>query len=476
MLSGLYLITDDSQGDQLLRKVKAALVGGTRIVQYRAKSTLPDARQDTALKLRELCNEYAAKLIINDLPELAREVDADGVHLGQDDMPAVQARQLLGGNKMIGISTHSVEEALKAEAQGADYIAIGSVFPTETKEDTQNVGIDTLKKVRRAVRVPLVAIGGMTPERAFSALEAGADSVAVISAIMADFDPAHAAREFSLLFNRHRPAPNGKVLTIAGSDSSGGAGIQADIKTISLLGSYASSVLTALTAQNTLGVQETYQVHTDFVLQQLNAVLDDVGTDTVKTGMLSWGGIVARIAKVIRQRSLLAVVDPVMVAKGGESLLDSEAYDSLITQLLPQAYLLTPNLPEVEALTGIVPRNVAEMAEAGRALQQLGVRNVLIKGGHLDEDATDVLLLGDEETRLSGPRFDTINTHGTGCTLSSAIATFLAQGYPLRLAVERAKRFISLAIEHSQPLGKGHGPVNHIKAAMLLLHEDASVG
>ncbi len=476
MFSGLYLITDDSQGDQLLQKVKAALAGGTKIVQYRAKHTLPDTRQEMAIKLRELCNQHAAKLIINDLPELAREVDADGVHLGQDDMPAVQARQLLGGNKLIGISTHSVEEALKAEAQGADYVAIGSIFATDTKADTQNVGIDTLSKVRRAVRVPLVAIGGMTPERAFEALEAGADSVAVISSIMADADPARSAREFSLLFNRNRPAPNGRVLTIAGSDCSGGAGIQADIKTISLLGSYASTVLTALTAQNTLGVAETYQVHTDFVLKQLNAVLDDIGTDTIKTGMLSWGGIVSRIARVIRQRSLLAVVDPVMVAKGGESLLDPGAHDSLMTQLLPQAYLLTPNLPEVETLTGIEPRDVTEMVDAGRALQQLGVRNVLIKGGHLNAEATDILLLGDEEIQLTGPRFDTINTHGTGCTLSSAIATFLAQGYPLRHAVERAKRFISLAIEHSEPLGRGHGPVNHIKAAMLLLHEDASVG
>ncbi len=475
MLAGLYLITDDNQDGQLLQKVKAALTGGAKIVQYRAKHVRPDDRLEIAGKLRELCLQHDALLIINDLPELAREVDADGVHLGQDDMPAVQARQLLGGNKLIGISTHSVEEALKAEAQGADYIAIGSIFPTDTKDDTQHVGLETLRKVRRAVRVPLVAIGGMTPEGAFDAIEAGADSVAVISGVMADADPARAAREFSLLFKRNQPAPNGRVLTIAGSDSGGGAGIQADIKTITLLGSYASSVLTALTAQNTLGVADTYQVHTDFVLKQLNAVLDDIGTDTVKTGMLSWGGIVTRVAKVIRQHSLLAVVDPVMVAKGGESLLDREAHDSLISHLLPQSYLLTPNLPEVEALTGIAVRSVEEMLEAGRALQELGARNVLIKGGHLDGDATDILLLGNEETRLTGTRFDTINTHGTGCTLSAAIATFLAQGYPLRRAVERAKRFITLAIEHSGPLGRGHGPVNHIQAAMQLLHEDASL-
>ncbi|WP_303720592.1 bifunctional hydroxymethylpyrimidine kinase/phosphomethylpyrimidine kinase [Malonomonas rubra] len=475
MLSGLYLITDDNLDGKLLQKVEAALTGGARIVQYRAKNTRPDDRRKMAEELRELCNRFAAKLIINDLPELAREVNADGVHLGQDDMPAVRARQLIGGGKIIGISTHSVEEALKAEAQGADYVAIGSIFPTNTKDDITQVGLDMLRNVRKAVRVPLVAIGGITPEGAFEALEAGANSVAVISGVMADADPARAAKEYSLLFNRNKPKPNGRVLTIAGSDSGGGAGIQADTKTITLLGSYASTALTALTAQNSLGVAETYQVHTDFVIKQINTILDDIGTDTVKTGMLSWGGIVTRVAKVIAERSLLAVVDPVMVAKGGELLLDKEANESLISSLLPESYLLTPNLPEVATLTGIEPSNIEEMIEAGQSLQALGARNILIKGGHLEGEAIDILMLGDNEYRFSSPRFDTINTHGTGCTLSSAIATFLAQGYPLRYAVERAKRFVILAIEHAIQLGKGHGPVNHFQAAMQLLHQEASV-
>ena len=475
MLSGLYLITDNNEDGKLLSKVEAALTGGAKTVQYRAKEIRPDDRRAMARQLCELCHRHDALLIINDFPELAQEVDADGVHLGQDDMPAVQARQIVGRNKLIGVSTHSVEEALKAEAQGADYIAIGSIFPTESKEDTTLVGLKTLSMVRKAVRVPLVAIGGMTPEGAFEAIDAGADAVAVISGIMRDNDPARAAKEYSLLFNRSQPKPAGKVMTIAGSDSGGGAGIQADIKTITLLGSYASSVLTALTAQNTLGVSDTYSVHTDFVMKQLAAVLDDIGTDTVKTGMLSWGGIVSRVAKVIEERSLLAVVDPVMVAKGGESLLDQEAHDSMISRLLPQSYLLTPNLPEVEVLTGIEPRTVEEMIEAGRNLQELGARNVLIKGGHLDKSATDVLLLGEEEHQLTAERFDTINTHGTGCTLSAAIATFLAQGYPLKRAVERGKTFISLAIESAVPTGRGHGPVNHFQAAMQLLHETTAI-
>ncbi len=475
MFSGLYLITDNNQDGKLLTKVAAALTGGAKIVQYRAKDIRPDERREMAENLKNLCCEHEASLIINDLPELAHEIDADGVHLGQNDMSISQARQILGHQKLIGISTHNVDEALKAEAHGADYIAIGSIFPTESKDATTLVGLKTLKMVRKAVRIPVVAIGGITPEGAFEVLTAGADAVAVLSGIMADSDPARAAKEYSLIFNRNKPAPNGRVLTVAGSDSSGGAGIQADIKTITLLGSYASSVLTALTAQNTLGVVETYMVHTDFVVKQLDAVLDDIGTDTIKTGMLSWGGIVSRVAKTIEERSLLAVVDPVMIAKGGESLLDKEAHDSLISRLLPQSYLLTPNLPEVEVMTGIEPRTIEEMIEAGRNLQELGARNVLIKGGHLSGDATDILLLGDAEHQLTSQRFDTINTHGTGCTLSAAIATFLAQGYPLKRAVERGKRFTSLAIEHSVQIGRGHGPVNHIQAAMQLLHEHSSI-
>ena len=446
MFSGLYLITDNNQDGQLLTKVEAALTGGAAIVQYRAKDIRPDDRRKMAEKLKKLCRQHEARLIINDLPELAHEIDADGVHLGQDDVSIAQARQILGHQKLIGVSTHSVDQALKAEAHGADYIAIGSIFPTGSKDDTQLVGLKTLSMVRKAVRIPVVAIGGITPDGAFEALDAGADAIAVISGIMADTDPARAAKEYSLLFNRNKPAPKGKVLTIAGSDSSGGAGIQADIKTITLLGSYASSVLTALTAQNTLGVSDTYMVHTDFVVKQLEAVLDDIGTDTVKTGMLSWGGIVSRVAKTIEERSLLAVVDPVMVAKGGEPLLDKEAHDSLISRLLPQSYLLTPNLPEVEIMTGIEPRTVAE-----------------------------ILLLGDSVHQLTAQRIDTINTHGTGCTLSAAIATFLAQGYPLKRAVERGKRFVTLAIEHAVPIGRGHGPVNHIQAAMQLLHEQVSI-
>jgi len=475
MLSGLYLITDDNGDGKLLKRVKSALAGGTSTVQYRAKNINADERLKIARQLRDLCHSAGAKLIINDFVELAKEMDADGVHLGQDDMSISQARQLLGRDKIIGVSTHSVDQALKAEAHGADYIALGSIFPTDSKESPQVVGLDTLNKVRRAIRVPLVAIGGIDVIGADLAIEAGADAVAVISAVMQDSSPGIAAREIGLLFNRKLDRPRGRVLTIAGSDSGGGAGVQADLKTISLLGSYGSSVITALTAQNTLGVQGIFPVDSNFVTEQLNAVLDDIGTDTVKTGMLSWGGTVSRVAQTIRKRCLLAVVDPVMVAKGGAPLLDEEAIDSLLSQLLPQTYLLTPNLPEAERITGLPVTNLAEMEAAGRILQDLGVRNVLMKGGHLkDDDAVDLLLIGDEKHELRSPRLKTSNTHGTGCTFSAAIATFLAQGFPLLKAVEHAKYFIDLSIATAVDCGKGHGPVNHVEAAFRYFHQQQS--
>lgn len=471
MLSGLYLITDDNRDGNMLKRVQEALLGGARIVQYRAKHQSPTDRMIMAELLLAACRDAGAKLIINDSPELARDIDADGVHLGQDDIPIGEARQLLGRDKIIGISTHSVDEALKAESHGADYVALGSVFATDTKDDANVVGIDTLKKVRRAVRIPLVAIGGIDPIGADLAIKAGADAVAVISGVMNDPTPSIAAREYTLLFNRDKELPAGRVLTIAGSDSGGGAGIQADLKTITLLGSYGTSVLTALTAQNTLGVDAIEPVQAGFVSAQIDAVLSDIGTDTVKTGMLNWGGNIVRIARAIQQRALLAVVDPVMVAKGGAKLLDQEAIDSLLAHLVPRSYLLTPNLPEAETLTGLPVETEEEMEQAGRSLQELGARNVLIKGGHLQGEAVDLLFIGDQMHRLAAPRIDTRNTHGTGCTYSAAIATFLAQGYPLLKAVERSKRFITLAIEHAVDCGQGHGPVNHFRAAQLLMQE-----
>ncbi|PKG57366.1 bifunctional hydroxymethylpyrimidine kinase/phosphomethylpyrimidine kinase [Shewanella sp. GutDb-MelDb] len=257
------------------------------------------------------------------------------------------------------------------------------------------------------------------------------------------------------------------VLTIAGSDSGGGAGIQADIKAISATGGYACSVITALTAQNTQAVTGIYPINAEFVEQQLDAVFSDLNVIAVKVGMLSDSNIIHSVAKKIKQYTpKYLVVDPVMVATSGDLLLHSSAIDSLKSELLPLADVITPNLPEAAALIGCsVPKNEDEMIAMIDELRQLGAKSVLLKGGHLetDDNSTDLLILADNVERLSTERIKTRNTHGTGCTLSSAIASYLAQGHELSAAVKRGKYYITQAIAHADELniGQGHGPVNH---------------
>jgi hydroxymethylpyrimidine kinase/phosphomethylpyrimidine kinase/thiamine-phosphate diphosphorylase len=267
------------------------------------------------------------------------------------------------------------------------------------------------------------------------------------------------------LFNTRQAPESTRVLTIAGSDSGGGAGIQADLKTIALLGSFGTSAITVLTAQNTLGVHGLSPASAEFIVKQVHVVLDDIGTDTVKTGMLYSAEIVAEVAAMIGKYRLLSVVDPVMIAKGGAALLRQDAIDAVRHELLPSTYLLTPNIPEAEALAGLEIETLEEMEEAAKRIQAMGPRHVLLKGGHRDGDAIDVLLAGETVQKLSAERIDTTSTHGTGCSYSAAIATLLAQGLPLIRAVESAKLFINQAIRHAYPIGGGHGPINHFAGA-----------
>ena len=256
----------------------------------------------------------------------------------------------------------------------------------------------------------------------------------------------------------------GRVLVIAGSDSGGGAGIQADVKTITAMGCFAASALTALTAQNTLGVHGVHPVPAVFVRQQIACVLDDIGADVIKTGMLADTSTIEAVSDALAQwaSAIPVVVDPVMVAKGGQCLLAPDALDTFKRRLLPRATLLTPNLPEAEVLAGRPIRDVAAMRQAARALLTLGAPAVLLKGGHLEGD-TVVDLLATEHglEEFSDKRIETRHTHGTGCTLASAIAAGLAQGLRLSEAVVRARRYVRRAILSAPGLGKGHGPLNH---------------
>ncbi len=257
------------------------------------------------------------------------------------------------------------------------------------------------------------------------------------------------------------------VLTIAGSDSGGGAGIQADIKAISATGSYACSVITAITSQNTLGVSAIHPIPLEHIESQLDAVFTDLNVVAVKVGMLADARIIKVVADKIRQyKPAHLVVDPVMVATSGDLLLEQSAISTLKEQLIPMADLITPNLPEGAALIdGAVPENEDQMGNMIEELRALGAKAVLLKGGHLEKDdkSNDLLILAQTSELLSAKRFPTKNTHGTGCTLSSAIASYLAQGNRLHKAVYLGKQYISQAIAHADELnvGTGHGPVHH---------------
>jgi hydroxymethylpyrimidine/phosphomethylpyrimidine kinase len=255
----------------------------------------------------------------------------------------------------------------------------------------------------------------------------------------------------------------GRVLIIAGSDSGGGAGVQADIKTVTVLGGYAASAITAITVQNTLGVSAVHPVPPEVVQAQARAVLEDIGADAIKLGMLGEAAMVEAVAQVLDEAGgVPAVVDPVIAAKGGAALLAADAVTAFKALLVPRAALLTPNAPEAEALTGLATATTDDLRRAGEALLAAGAQAVLMKGGHVaGERVTDVLMTPAGETLFEGERLATRHTHGTGCTLASACAAGLAQGLALEAAVARAWDYVHQALLQAPGFGAGHGPLDH---------------
>ncbi|MGE4215264.1 MAG: bifunctional hydroxymethylpyrimidine kinase/phosphomethylpyrimidine kinase [Anaerotignaceae bacterium] len=252
------------------------------------------------------------------------------------------------------------------------------------------------------------------------------------------------------------------VLTIAGSDTCGGAGIQADLKTFCAHGTYGMSVITAVTVQNTQGVFGCQDITPEIISAQIDAIFTDIDVAAVKVGMVSQIETINAIADKLEQyKPKNVVIDPVMISKSGFDLLQPQAKDALINRLIPLATVLTPNLPEAEVITGMKIDTIEIMKEAARKIHKMGAKNVFVKGGHLENDATDILFDGEKITILNGKRFDTKNTHGTGCTISSAIASNLANGLSVEDSIKNAKEYISIAIEHSFSIGKGVGPTNH---------------
>ena len=253
------------------------------------------------------------------------------------------------------------------------------------------------------------------------------------------------------------------ALTIAGSDSGAGAGIQADLKTFAAFGVYGTSAITAITAQNTRGVTAWEAVSVPLVVAQIEAVATDIGADAVKTGMLANAAIVSAVAATIRRLGLShLVVDPVMIAKGGDRLLEESAIQAIRRDLLPLAEVVTPNIPEAQELSGLPIATLEEMRSAGRRILSLGPRVVLVKGGHLGgKDSIDLALSAEGEEEFRSPRIDSVHTHGTGCTLASAIAACLAQGLTVNASIAAAKAYLDGAIAHAPRIGGGHGPLGH---------------
>jgi hydroxymethylpyrimidine/phosphomethylpyrimidine kinase len=256
----------------------------------------------------------------------------------------------------------------------------------------------------------------------------------------------------------------GRVLIVAGSDSGGGAGIQADIKTVTMQGAFAATAITALTAQNTLGVFGVLPIAPAFIRQQIEVVLDDIGADAIKTGMLHDTAVIEAVAAVLAERApgVPLIVDPVMVAKGGAPLIEPSAIDALKALLISRAAVLTPNLPEAEILAGRSIDTIEAMHAVAAELLRLGCRAVLLKGGHLAGNTVhDVLATAAGQCVWESPRIETRHTHGTGCTLASGIAAGLAQGLDIEEAVDRAREYVRRAIESAPGIGRGHGPLDH---------------
>lgn len=459
----LYFITDSSglSEEEFLGKVESALKGGVSVVQLREKERDTRAYIELAGKVHSLTRRWGVPLIINDRVDVAAAVQAEGVHLGQSDMPVRMARELLGPGRIIGATAKTEAQAREAFMQGADYLGVGAIYPSETKEKAVRTSVETLRCICGAVPIPVCAIGGLQAENLSILRGIPIAGICVVSAVMRAEHPGKAAEKLRKAYWKD-VKPVRAVLTIAGSDSSGGAGIQADLKTMAMHGVYGMSAVTALTAQNTLGVRDILEISPEFLREQLDAVFEDIVPDAVKIGMVASPDLIDVIAeRLYGYGAGKIVVDPVMVATSGASLISEEALERLKDRLLPEADLITPNLLEAEKLAGVKISSPEDMAAAAEAIGRRYGCAVLVKGGHGAGEADDFLWQEKGHEWLRAARISNPNTHGTGCTLSSAIASNLALGDSVSEASIKAKQYLTGAIRAGLDLGKGAGPLMH---------------
>ena len=527
-MSGLdlsvYLVTDPALcgARGVPAVVAAAVAGGATVVQIRDKHASAADLLGTVTEAAAAIDAHSSAhpgaprplLLVDDrvdvvLAALARGVRADGVHVGQSDVPADLVRRMLDAASpdrrlVVGLTANApahVEAVRRLPAGTVDYLGVGVIRPTSTKPDHPTpLGHEGFGIIAGLSPVPCVAIGGVDVDDVAAIAAAGGAGTAVVSAVCAAEDPEAAARELAEAWARARSAAVGdatedeidvvtsperdatsiprravpRVLSIAGTDPTGGAGIQADLKSIAANGGYGMAVVTALVAQNTRGVREIHVPPVAFLRAQLDAVSDDVAIDAVKVGMLGSAAVVDEVADWLRAvRPPVVVLDPVMVAQSGDALLDADATDAL-RRLLPLADVVTPNLPELAALLGEREADGWDAALAqGRTLAaRHGVR-VIVKGGHLrEDDCPDALVTPGASGAqaavhvVDGPRVATTSTHGTGCSLSSALATLHPRRGDWLAALTEAKAWLTGSLAHAEDLevGSGAGPLDHLRA------------
>ncbi len=452
----LIVITKDSFFADEAEWINALFRAGLEYLHLRKPGA---AESETEELLRRIEPEFYPRVVLHDHFPLAAKYSLGGVHLNGRNPEAPQ-----GFNGRTSCSCHSPEEVARRK-KGCRYVTLSPIFDSVSKQGySAAFSEERIAQARESGTIDgkVIALGGITEANIHRIKEMGFGGAAVLGTIWNAPDLEAAVRIFRNMKDIITPA---KVLSIAGSDPSGGAGIQADIKAIMALGGYAATAITALTVQNTLGVRSVFAVPVEVVADQIAAVMEDIEPQAVKIGMVKDTAIVRTIAEAIVKYSPLHVVyDPVMVATSGDKLIDDDTIDVIESRLIPLATLITPNLSEAQVLWRRNIEGVKEMELAAMELNSRYGTGVLIKGGHLDGNGMcDVLCCGGRTVCFTESRIETRNLHGTGCTLSSAIATLLAKGHDLECAVEEAKAYVTAAISEGSrmDIGHGNGPLWH---------------
>jgi len=458
--SRVYVVSPARMAAGRLAEVIPRLAGsGVDVVQLRERSLAPDAVLTEARACAAAAAACGVLFIVNDSPELARAAGADGVHLGQGDGPIADARRTLGSEAIVGRTSRGHAALAEAAAEGADYASVGPLWETPTKPGRVPVGLGAAAAAAREAQLPWFAIGGIDARRAQRVGAVGGERVAAVRAVCDADDPGAAAAEIRRRLLGAAP----RVLTVAGSDSGGGAGLQADVKAIARARGFPLCAVTALTAQSTVGVEGAIATPPAFVAQQIAVVADDIGLDGVKTGMLASPELVEAVADALRPQvddGVPLVVDTVLRAESGARLMEPGGEAALAESLLPLATVITPNLFEAQALAGD-ERDDAEWL--ARTLHDRHGCAVVVTGGH-GASADDLLVDAEGVVAIPGVRLPRPTTHGAGCTHSATLAARLAAGEPLRAAAAEAKRVATEAVRAGRPFGAGAGPVDVINA------------